>query len=209
MRRTSEDASVTRESLLTAALEVFTRQGYSGSRLEDVAAQAGVTRGAIYHHFRNKADLYGMLIADAAHRIEPVVETSLGQDEEPLESLRRFGVEVLALASEDSAFRAVAELILFRSEVPDELAEGLERKKAGSRALLERLAGVVARGQESGEVRDDVDAMDVALGLVALQNGLLSSWLIDREHVDLASRSRSIIDIFLAGAAGDNHEENP
>ncbi len=57
MRKTKEEAAETRQALLRAALAVFSRQGYAATRLEDVAHEAGVTRGAIYWHFKSKADL--------------------------------------------------------------------------------------------------------------------------------------------------------
>ena len=65
MRRTKEEAEQTRQDLLDAALTVFSQKGYTATRLEDVARTAGVTRGAIYHHFGSKADLYGALIEEA------------------------------------------------------------------------------------------------------------------------------------------------
>ena len=62
MRRTKEEAEQTRQDLLDAALTVFSQKGYTATRLEDVARAAGVTRGAIYHHFGSKAELYSALI---------------------------------------------------------------------------------------------------------------------------------------------------
>jgi TetR/AcrR family acrAB operon transcriptional repressor len=49
MRRTKEDAEQTRQDLLDAALTIFSKKGYTATRLEDIAKVAGVTRGAIYH----------------------------------------------------------------------------------------------------------------------------------------------------------------
>lgn len=57
-RRTKEEGALTRESLLRAALAAFSTKGYAAATLEDVAAKAGITRGAIYWHFGSKAELY-------------------------------------------------------------------------------------------------------------------------------------------------------
>ena len=57
-RRTKEDALATRNSLLDAAERVFLAQGVAGTSLNDIAQEAGTTRGAIYWHFRDKADLF-------------------------------------------------------------------------------------------------------------------------------------------------------
>lgn len=66
MRRTKEEAAQTRQDLLAAALTVFSRKGYEAARLEDIAEIAGVTRGAIYFHFDNKAGLFMALVEDAS-----------------------------------------------------------------------------------------------------------------------------------------------
>jgi len=58
MRRTKEEAAQTRQELLDAALTVFSQEGYEAARLQDIAQAAAVTRGAIYHHFGNKAGLF-------------------------------------------------------------------------------------------------------------------------------------------------------
>jgi TetR/AcrR family acrAB operon transcriptional repressor len=199
MRRTKEEAEATRQALLATALRVFGRQGYAGSRLEDVAQEAGVTRGAIYHHFAGKADLWLALVADAAQRMQPVMESALAEGSSPLESLRRYGVGVLSLAAEDPRFREVSELLLFRSELSDELAAGTSQKRAGTRMVVGKLAELVRLGIDGGEIRPDVAPEDAALGLLALQNGLLSLWLADRRLFSLRNRAEQIVDVYLAG----------
>ena len=61
VRRTKAEAAVTREQLLDAAERVFRERGVASTTLGEVAAAAGVTRGAVYWHFRDKADLLGAL----------------------------------------------------------------------------------------------------------------------------------------------------
>ena len=61
-RKTKEEARETRNRILDAAEQVFQRQGVSRTSLADIAGEARVTRGAIYWHFKNKADLYDAMI---------------------------------------------------------------------------------------------------------------------------------------------------
>jgi len=65
MRRTKEEAEQTRQQILDAALLIFSQKGFQATRLQDIATEAGATRGAIYHHFQNKAGLYKSLIEEA------------------------------------------------------------------------------------------------------------------------------------------------
>ena len=61
-RRTKEDALVTRDLLLDAAERVFQRRGVSRTSLQEIAQEAGLTRGAIYWHFENKADVFDAML---------------------------------------------------------------------------------------------------------------------------------------------------
>ena len=62
MRRTTEEMEQTRKDLILAGLKVFNRCGYSSAKLEDVAKEAGVSRGAIYYHFKNKSDIFRQIV---------------------------------------------------------------------------------------------------------------------------------------------------
>ena len=61
MRKTKEEAQQTRSNLLNAALNVFYERGVSKASLDEIAKAAGVTRGALYWHFKNKEDLFEAL----------------------------------------------------------------------------------------------------------------------------------------------------
>src|SRR5690606_36475619 len=62
VRRSKEDALATRTSLLDAAERAFLEKGVAGTSLNDIAVEAGTTRGAIYWHFRDKADLFNAMM---------------------------------------------------------------------------------------------------------------------------------------------------
>ena len=64
MRRTAADAALTREAITRAALHRFARDGWDGCSLVDVARGAGVTRGAVYHHFSGKMDLLTAVLVE-------------------------------------------------------------------------------------------------------------------------------------------------
>src|SRR5688572_13213766 len=61
VRKTKEDAELTRQQIIDAAREVFLARGVSRSTLEHIAAQANVTRGAVYWHFKNKTEIFHAL----------------------------------------------------------------------------------------------------------------------------------------------------
>lgn len=208
MRRTKEEAEVTRQRLLKAALEVFSRKGYADTRLEDIAAEAGVTRGAIYHHFGNaenqfngKAELYNTLISEAYARFNPVMEEAISGGSNVLESLKLLLLSTLQFAATDPEFRAISELTLFKTAIVPELEAGIQRKIEGTHILVKYITALVHKGIESGEIRKGVDARDVALTLIGLQNGVLTLWLMDKQLFSLKDRAEHMADLFLWGIA--------
>jgi AcrR family transcriptional regulator len=88
--RRAEHAADTREALLAAARRMFADRGYDGTPAEQIVAEARVTRGALYHHFRDKADLFRSVMAQAAGEVAlQLVDEQLASDAaSPLQEIR-------------------------------------------------------------------------------------------------------------------------
>ena len=141
MRRTKEEAAVTRSTLLKAALAVFSAKGFAAATLEDVAKAAKVTRGAIYWHFKSKADLYNTLIQEFSARGAAVVQQAIAEGGTLLEILRRVFVRQCALIEEDKEARAVMELALFKTRLDPELQAGRKKQIEAGNTLLVGITG--------------------------------------------------------------------
>lgn len=200
-RKTKEDAEVTRQNLLGAALKVFSRQGYAAARLEDVAEEAGVTRGAIYWHFKNKADLYNTLVAETLGGIQSVVDRAVHQGGTFLEIQRRVMIYITTLPEVDEVYRAVMELTILKTGYEPELQEGLRAKNEAARQVEEELAGYFRMGIAIGEVRAELDPVIVARSMMAYMNGILLNWLMDQQAFSLRECVPALIDIYVRGIA--------
>ncbi len=77
--RKTEQSEATRAALLKAARELFTERGYSGTSTEEVVRRARVTRGALYHHFRDKSDLFAAVFEDVSREV--LAKIKKGADE--------------------------------------------------------------------------------------------------------------------------------
>src|ERR1700749_4362709 len=88
--RRAEHAADTRESLLAAARALFAAQGFDGTGTEQIVAEARVTRGALYHHFRDKADLFRAVMAQAAADVaQRLIDEQLAAEAtSPLDDIR-------------------------------------------------------------------------------------------------------------------------
>lgn len=199
MRRTKEEAEVTRNRLLDAALAVFSRQGYADTRLDDIAQEAGVTRGAIYHHFGGKVELYQALLEERFTRANRVWEEAIEQGGTPLQLLRRMMVRALQYLEEDADYRAVQELVIFKTGHVTELAESMAKKQEATRQMVAHFTRLIEQGIDAGELRPGINPRDAAFAAIGLLNGVSLMWLLDPKLFSLRARAENIVESYLKG----------
>jgi TetR/AcrR family acrAB operon transcriptional repressor len=199
MRRTKEEALITRENILTAALRVFSQRGYSATRLEGIAQAAGVTRGAVYHHFGGKEELYKALVTERSAGINQLAEELIGEGGTPRETLRRLLLGLFQYAEEDEEYRALLELAVSKVEVTPGLESIIEDTTKGRRQLARFFAELLRQGIALGEFRADLPVEDAALGLIGYMNGIGLIWIQDPEAFSISERAEALVDVFLKG----------
>jgi AcrR family transcriptional regulator len=204
MRRTKEDADLTRQALLDAALKVFGQEGYAAARLEDVAETAGVTRGAIYHHFGSKSELFASLVEDAAQSSRRAMAEAIAAGGGFPEIARRILVISLRLLQEDARFRGAMALLLFNSgDSPEQAGLRQLRIQQGSEEMRQ-IAGFFEMGLAQGAVRPDLDPQIAARAFLAYQNGLILMALSAPESIDIPAQASGLADVFVRGI-GSSH----
>ncbi len=199
VRKTKEEAAITRRNLLKAGLAVFSERGYTGATLQDIAVRAGLTRGAIYWHFGSKAELYAALIDEYSTRGSEITQSAIAEGGNLGDVLRRVFIRLLTAVEEEEDLRAAMELSMFKTERTDELQHSLRQQRQGGRQLIQGIASAMQQGIESGELRPDIRAEDMAHGFMALQNGAVYLWLADPHAFSLQRVAGSLAEIFLEG----------
>lgn len=199
-RRTKAEAQATRESLLDAAERLFQARGVSRSSLQLIADAAGVTRGAVYWHFRDKGELFAAMMERARLPMEEAPSPADGTQAVPgpaaLAALRDALVRTLARIASDARVRGLLEIALHKVEFVDELAAVRERHH---QAMEEHRAAIERCLRRAG--RPAATVTDEALGLNALVAGLIQAWMLVPGRFDLVARGRAAIDTYLAGLA--------
>jgi AcrR family transcriptional regulator len=199
MKRTKEEAAITREQLLKKALAVFSAKGYAAATLQDIAREAEVTRGAIYWHFGSKAELYNILVREYSNRGGIIMQQAVSEGGTLLEILRRVFVRQLQAIEDDRELRALMELHLFKVGLVPELEAGRQQQAESSLALVQMMTGIMAQGVEQGLLRSDVDPHELARTYLAFQNGLIQLWLAAPKQFSLKDSAESFADILMAG----------
>jgi AcrR family transcriptional regulator len=198
-RRTKEDAAKTRQSLLIASRSVFSRKGYATTTLEEVAQEAGLTRGAIYWHFGSKAELYLALLDEYSGKSGEIIQAAAAQGGTLLEILARVFTCMLEAIETDPALREVMEISLFKTERTPDLVAALQRRRENTQALVQSIAAAMQQGIASGELRSDLDPLEMGRAFLAYQNGAIYLWLQDPAAFSLRASAPALADMYLNG----------
>ncbi|MFT3688789.1 TetR family transcriptional regulator [Paenirhodobacter sp.] len=171
MRRCKADAERTRVAILDAAERVFCERGVGQATLEQVARAAGVTRGAVYWHFKDKDDLLCALHERFRPPQAAMIEAA-AQDghEDPLHLLEMTGAGFLALFEGDES-RQRMYAILCAPGNPD------DRHAAQNEEMFRLLLQLMRQAREKGLLAGDLSPEEGAVSVMALMNGLMSEWL--------------------------------
>ena len=199
MRRTKDDAEKTRRDILKAALTIFSKYGYTNTNLQDIAEYAGVTRGAIYWHFENKAKLYRTLIDEANNRGDYVIEQAMQAGGTFKEICKKIIVAQWLLLEEDEVYRDTFNLVMFNTGAAPELKECRQILLDNSKQLIETVAAYMKVGIETGQLRSDKKPLELAHAYLAYQQGVAVNWLQDPTRFSIKEMATALAEIFIDG----------
>lgn len=199
-RKTKEDALATRELILDTAERVFHRRGVSRTSLQEIAQEAGLTRGAIYWHFENKGELFhAMMERVTLPMMARMTELTPADAENPLDKIRRNTASALQQIAHDEQVRRVFEIATQKVEYVDELQSLRERHITGRNECIDDMHQLMQRAQDKGQIHRSVDLRAATLGLFAITSGLKYNWLLDPAGFDLEAVGLAALDAYLAG----------
>jgi AcrR family transcriptional regulator len=197
----AQRAAARRAAILAAALDEFSARGFAAARLDDVAKRAGVAKGTIYLHFKDKEALFQELVRSMLGPVVARLEQLQAIDVPIRVVLERF-VDLFVREIYGTRRRDVARLVITEGARFPSIAEFYYREVvahgiAAMRALLER---AISRGEITHAALARFPQLVVAPGLVAI----LWVGLFDRfSHLDVVGMMRAHIDILL-GPGGES-----
>jgi TetR/AcrR family fatty acid metabolism transcriptional regulator len=190
-----------RRAILHAAVKVFADKGYHGCRIADVAQQAGVAYGLVYHYFRDKEELLESVFAEQWTifvRSLRAIGDGPGTASEHLAGICRFAVDVFR-----NAPAAVRVLLLEVARTPNAFRAGSTRQTFDE--ALEIVAGVIRRGRDEGDLRTDLDPTVAAAALLgALEltlTGMVVGLIRGTTDEEIERVKDSIVRLVLQGIA--------
>jgi TetR/AcrR family acrAB operon transcriptional repressor len=199
-RRTKEEALATRHQLLEAAERVFAEKGVSRTSLQDIAQAAGATRGAIYWHFKNKADLFNAMMERVILPMEQAMQ-KIGHDpaQDSLQELQEAILSPMRSIASDERTRRVFEVATLKVEYVDDLlairARHVQTYADGVREIHRSLVEAASRSGLVLPMPPDIAAQ----GLQALMVGLIHTWSLAPNAFELVPVAERSIAAYLAG----------
>ena len=178
-RRTKEEALKTREALLDAALQVFSVKGVSRTTLANIAKKAGVTRGAIYWHFKNKEDLLGALWEQLFLPFEPINQAIENPNEpDPLGKLLQTHLAFFKSLKEDSRQLQLCQILFSKCEtVKDTGTLHVHRVNChieGQQKIEKILRNAIVQGQ----LPENLNVRLASIATIAFMDGLINNYIM-------------------------------
>ena len=199
-RKTKEEALETRQAILDAAEQVFYERGVSQTTLADIAAAAGVTRGAIYWHFANKRDVYEALIRRLVDPIEARLTETLARDDgNPIDGLRAMALFVIDRVAHDPRHSRMMAISWHKCEYVGEMAVIRDTHIECGARYLTLGEDCFRKAIERGYFPREVDPHVASLGMMVIVDGLIATWTLYDDLFPLADYATRIMDAYLAG----------
>ncbi len=198
MRRTKEDAEQTRLKIIAAALELFSRNGYSNTTLAMIAEAAGFSRGPIYWHFKSKDELYEAVLAYSQTPLEQLIARSQKLADEPLAALEHFIDDWFRLLLEDRWYRQSFEILLNKTELTAQMASTLKRERKLTRDMVQLLEALIERSQQAPGTDDCQSPRALALLLYSSLMGITHTWLLSPKLFSLREQTPFMASTLLA-----------
>jgi AcrR family transcriptional regulator len=163
-----------RRNILDAAIRVFARQGYHATRVADIADEAGVAYGLVYHYFKSKEEVLNELFAERWSLLLAAIEEADASDDTPRRKLAAVASFIVDSYRHDPELMKVIIVEVTRA------ANSFGRTHLPEiRRAYDSIAKIVADGQALGAFRGDIDAAFASMSFYGAIEQLLSGWIFE------------------------------
>lgn len=202
-RKTKEDAEVTRENILEAAAVVFADKGVAGASLDEIAKMAGVTRGAVYWHFKNKVDIFQALHDQLHIPFMDMILQDLEKDcPNPLEQLEQLCVKLLLDIISNEQKQRILKIFFLKCDFSGEMEPILECKNKKKAESYELFARYFKDAQLKGHLPQHADSYVLTVSLFCYLTGIVHEYVRCPGLIDLHKHAPMMIRLFFVGFAG-------
>jgi AcrR family transcriptional regulator len=184
-----------RRDLMDIAIDCFARYGYQATSIDRIATAAGVTKGALYYHFKDKEELLFEAVKNRIGQFERRVSTDLNPIQTAPDALRQLARVCFEHATKSNHRRLIVTLMVESLDTNPRLAMEFHAMMQRFRQFL---SGIVRLGQERGEFRSEVDAAAAAEVYAGAVMGVEIQYYQDPKGFDLSAALDTFVDQYVA-----------
>lgn len=199
MRRTKAEAEKTKLAILESAEKLFLKKGVSKTSLEEIARTAGMTRGAVYWHFKNKADLINELVSQIYKPVAQVFERFQNTKGTVIDKLFFLFTNIFNELSNDEKTRNVFTILLRRCEYTEELSESEARCNNMIEEFIGDCAKLLSEPDTVCHLKPGITPSLAAYMLHIMTSGVLNDWARDPKQFASDYDPELIIRAFFRG----------
>ncbi|MDD3653744.1 MAG: TetR/AcrR family transcriptional regulator [Desulfotomaculaceae bacterium] len=201
------DGEETRRKIVLTALEFFVRKGYHATSISDIMNKVGLSKGALYAHFKSKGEILLFIIERfKARAVDEMIQFVNDGEGNALDKLNR-------CISFNARFATEHEnLCVFLTFLTTELKADVDFEpllKGVYRDYRDFISGIIRQGIIQGVVDKKTDPDLAALTFMALHDGVLHQWVLNRGLIDTKQYVKTFREIFIYGLASDKGRTKP
>jgi TetR/AcrR family transcriptional regulator, fatty acid metabolism regulator protein len=186
-----------RRIILDAAVRVFARQGFNGCRVSDIADEAGVAYGLVYHYFRSKDEVLDTLFLERWNVLLDAIRETDRQDISPREKLHQIASFIVDSYRHDPELMKVIIVEVTRA------ANSFGQTHLGKiREAYELIADIVAKAQEEGAFKDTITPQFAAMAFYGAIEQVLTGWifeLLPQSDAEYEQAKEFVVETICAG----------
>jgi AcrR family transcriptional regulator len=202
-------AAIRRRQIVDAAITVMARKGWNEASIDEITREAGVSRGLVSYHFKDKADLLSGVLARCEEASAETLASAIAGSDHIVDQLR-IGVRVaLGMVRDDPAIYEIFLHFAASARGVPELGEQIRNLYRGFRGIT---ADTIRAGQAQGHFRRDIDPDAAAARHIGTITGFALQWLLDPESFpfdEAAQQTEDMLIGYLTGSQPGRPERSP
>jgi len=207
-RRTKEEAEQTKEAVLQSALDLFYEKGYSRTTFDEIAKRIGLTKGAVYWHFRSKADLLAELINVKIKRQQKLTQIKQHNNITTFDAFRSSIISDTRLIQDDPEHCKFLFFLFYQMEWSEAIIQKISGQIKEIRDFpFFQLKEILTLLQKNGEICPDVDAAEIAVVLLCMWRGILSAYISKTYPMNLVQTLVQSFDLIMDGIKVEKKEK--
>lgn len=183
----------TKGKIVAAAWNLFYKQGYDETTIEEIVEESGTSRGSFYHYFEGKDALLSSLsyLFDDKYA---ELEKEMDPDLSPIEKLKYINQELFLMIENTVSVELLSRL--FATQLT---TSGERHLMNTNRTYYKLLRQIVIEGQEQGLFKDQLSINDITRAYAMFERGLMYEWCISNGNYSLCQHAQSVMPLFLEG----------